>query len=259
MTAFFFRTSVKHYDWHDHVATGRQRVLDQRKWMAAEARSRGNRACSAAMSFSRGLGVRALTCLNRAAPSNAQLGYAGTLANKFDGMPMREQITIRRAENGDISALQEIFDQESNLKKLEGYSDNALAEAIKDPDSLFLVAIGDSVVMGFIWLSGLHDLEKGAKVEEFASRFPGIGVGSLLFHRGLEDALNLQHDRIWLVVAADNKAAIYFYGKYGFIPVELKKSYWPRRTGDIADGLVMEATSSHLIESFTRLGSDRKM
>lgn len=153
---------------------------------------------------------------------------------------------IRNASIEDTRDLQEIFDLRENFDKLERYSDSQLFAAIKNPANLFLVCVADARIQCFIWIIGLDDAIKGPKIEEFASRIPGAGCGSVLFRYAIKAILDRGHKRVWLAVAADNEKAIRFYARFGFVEKEVRKKVWSRRSGDIADGLMMEALSSEL-------------
>lgn len=166
---------------------------------------------------------------------------------------MHQILEIRHAVIDDVPALQEIFDYETNLDKLERYPDRALIGAINSPDNLFLVASTGATLQCFIWVTGLDDSLRGPKIEEFASRSPGAGCGSYLFRHAMEQILDRRHKRIWLAVAADNVKAIRFYRKFGFVEKEIREAVWSRRSGDVADGLLMDAAASDLIEVFSKL------
>ena len=148
---------------------------------------------------------------------------------------------IRKATTRDIPQLQEIFDSPENLSKLEKYSDIDLYQAIGDPNNLFLVAASRRTIHCFIWIAGIDDIERGPKIEEFASKSPGAGFGTTLLSFALELLRKGGHRRIWLATASDNKDAIRFYSKFGFSEFERRERVWKRRSGDVADGLLMRA------------------
>lgn len=160
---------------------------------------------------------------------------------------MEKPLSIRPACTGDVPSLQEIFDRQENLDKLESYSDQTLIAAIEDSSNLFFVAMSDATLECFIWVTGILDSARGPKIEEFGSRAPGQGCGSILFRHTIDVLLGQQHNRVWLAVASDNLQAIKFYRQFGFVEKNLRKSVWPRRSGDIADGLLMEGLAADLV------------
>ena len=161
-------------------------------------------------------------------------------------MTVAQVIEFRNATLDDVRILQEIFDYKHNLDKLERYSDNRLIEEIKSSANLFLVACTDARIQCFIWIAGLNDPARGPKIEEFASRSPGSGYGSALFVHTMRLIIARGHERVWLAVAADNEKAIRFYARFGFVEKEVRKAVWSRRSGDIADGLLMEVAAADL-------------
>jgi len=159
---------------------------------------------------------------------------------------VRRGLRIRLARPEDIPHLQKIFNAEENLDKLERYSDDYLSDAIKNSDHLFLIGHTLETLRGFIWITGLSDKVRGPKIEEFGSIPSGLGFGSCLLIYALRQLLQRRCDKVWLAVASDNERAIRFYRRFKFIDKEIRKSAWLRRSGDVADGLIMEISASDL-------------
>lgn len=144
---------------------------------------------------------------------------------------------LRRATLEDVLRIQSVLNAPGNLSKLEGYGDQVLRDAIRDPDTLVFVWEDHAGWQGFCWC---NRTEQGVKIEEFGVIRTGQGVGRLFFLA----VLNALQDcdtgaQIWLAVAADNAGAIRFYESFGFLRAQVKKAAWVRRQGPIADALIM--------------------
>ena len=144
-------------------------------------------------------------------------------------------IEIRNALCEDIAQLQEIFDLRENLAKLERYSDRKLLEEIRSPTSMFLVAVGEGRLKGFIWVSCISAANRSGKIEEFACNPTGKGIGKVLLETAILRLRDSNVSQVWLAVACDNKRAIGFYEDFGFRMYERRPAVWKRRTGDVAD------------------------
>ncbi len=144
---------------------------------------------------------------------------------------------LRHADHNDVPRIQAILNKPENWDKLEAYSDEAVLAAIDGAEMTVFVWEEDQQWLGFCWLCRAAC---SIKIEEFGVSTPGEGVGSRFFAAVLEN-LDLYDEAksVWLAVAADNKAAIRFYKRFGFVPSELREAIWKRRKGPIADALIM--------------------
>ncbi len=146
-------------------------------------------------------------------------------------------IKIIQINNSHIDALQQIgrqtFDEtfsESNsaenmAKYLEeAYSYEKLSTELNDPNSFFYFAMYDQIVVGYL------KLNKGGSQTELKHNnaleieriyvlkdFHGKKVGQLLFDKAIKIAKELQVAYVWLGVWENNKRAIQFYSKNGFV------------------------------------------
>lgn len=144
---------------------------------------------------------------------------------------------LRFATHHDVTSIQTVLNAPKNLSKLEGYSDERLHAAINDTQIAVFVWEENDQWQGFCWL---RKTPEGTKIQEFGVRAPGAGVGSRFFAEVLNTVVQRAYPApLWLAVAANNAAAIRFYGRFGFAKSQLKPSAWKRRKGPITDALIM--------------------
>ncbi len=147
------------------------------------------------------------------------------------------EIEIIKIDINDIKALQQIGRQtfaetfgESNspenmAKYLEkAYADEKLSEELNNPNSVFYFAKADSQVIGYLKLNfGVSQTElkdnTALEIERIyvTKEYHGKKVGQLLYDKAIEVAKEKQVDYVWLGVWEENKRAIQFYTKNGFM------------------------------------------
>lgn len=146
-------------------------------------------------------------------------------------------ITIEQINNSHIEALQQIGRQtfsetfaESNsadnmAKYLaEAYAYEKLNEELNNPNSFFYFAILDEKIIGYLKLNmggSQTELKDNDALEieriYVLKDFHGKKVGQLLFDKALTIAKELQVAYVWLGVWEENKRALRFYTKNGFV------------------------------------------
>ena len=146
-------------------------------------------------------------------------------------------ITIEQINNSHIEALQQIGRQtfsetfaESNsadnmAKYLaEAYSFEKLNEELNNQNSFFYFAILDEKIIGYLKLNmggSQTELKDNDALEieriYVLKDFHGKKVGQLLFDKALTIAKELQVAYVWLGVWEENKKALQFYTKNGFV------------------------------------------
>ena len=77
-----------------------------------------------------------------------------------------------------------------------------------------------------------------------ASQSQGQGFGDSLLAHLIQQAKVKKVAEIWLEVRASNSSAIHLYKKHGFVPIQVRKGYYPSHPSDTTsqdreDGLVM--------------------
>jgi ribosomal protein S18 acetylase RimI-like enzyme len=150
---------------------------------------------------------------------------------------MELNITIVQINDSHIAALQQIGRQtfsetfaESNsaenmAKYLEeAYSHEKLIAELNDPNSIFYFAMMDQNVIGYLKLNfGASQTElkdnNALEIERIyvLKEFHGKKVGQLLFDKAIEIAKEYHVAYVWLGVWEENKRALQFYTKNGFI------------------------------------------
>lgn len=150
---------------------------------------------------------------------------------------MELNITIVQINDSHIAALQQIGRQtfsetfaESNsaenmAKYLEeAYSYEKLNAELNDPNSIFYFAMMDQNVIGYLKLNfGASQTElkdkNALEIERIyvLKEFHGKKVGQLLFDKAIEIAKEYHVAYVWLGVWEENKRALQFYTKNGFI------------------------------------------
>ncbi len=146
-------------------------------------------------------------------------------------------ITIEQINNSHIAALQQIGRQtfsetfaESNsaenmAKYLEeAYSFEKLNEELNNQNSFFYFAILDEKVIGYLKLNmgeSQTELKNNDALEieriYVLKEFHGKKVGQLLFDKAIKIAKDHHVAYVWLGVWENNKRALQFYTKNGFV------------------------------------------
>ena len=150
---------------------------------------------------------------------------------------MIDKIKIEHINHSHIAALQQIGRQtfsetfaESNsaenmAKYLEeAYSYEKLNAELNDPNSIFYFAKMDQNVIGYLKLNfGASQTElkdnNALEIERIyvLKEFHGKKVGQLLFDKAIEIAKEYHVAYVWLGVWEENKRALQFYTKNGFV------------------------------------------
>lgn len=150
---------------------------------------------------------------------------------------METNITIEQINNSHIEALQQIGRQtfsetfaESNSAEnmakylAEAYSFEKLNEELNNQNSFFYFAMLDEKVIGYLKLNmggSQTELKDNDALEieriYVLKDFHGKKVGQLLFDKAIKIAKALQVAYVWLGVWEENKRALKFYIKNGFV------------------------------------------
>ena len=150
---------------------------------------------------------------------------------------MELNITIVPINDSQIASLQQIGRQtfsetfavsnsaENMAKYLEeAYSYEKLSTEINNPNSFFYFAMLDQDVIGYLKLNkggSQTELKDNDALEieriYVLKEFHGKKVGQLLFNKAIEVAKAQHAAYVWLGVWEENKRAIQFYTKNGFV------------------------------------------
>lgn len=150
---------------------------------------------------------------------------------------MELNIIIQQINHNHIAALQQIGRQtfsetfaesnsEENMAKYleEAYSFEKLTVELNNPNSFFYFAMLEEKVIGYLKLNiGASQTElkdnEALEIERIyvLKEFHGKKVGQLLFDKAIEIAKEQHVAYVWLGVWEENKRALQFYIKNGFV------------------------------------------
>jgi ribosomal protein S18 acetylase RimI-like enzyme len=150
---------------------------------------------------------------------------------------MELNITILHINDSHIAALQQIGRQSfsetfaesnsaENMAKYleEAYSYEKLSAELNDPNSIFYFAMMGQDVIGYLKLNvgGSQTEVKDNDALEIEriyvlNSFQGKKVGQILFDKAIQIAKEQNAEFVWLGVWEENKRAIQFYTKNGFV------------------------------------------
>jgi ribosomal protein S18 acetylase RimI-like enzyme len=146
-------------------------------------------------------------------------------------------ISIRKIDIEDLDELQRVSRQtfhetfaavnsaENMTKYLEEeLSASKLSVELANPDSAFYFAEENNEVIGYLKLNfgrAQTELKDGKAVEieriYVLAAYQGKQIGQLLYQQALQAAKEINADYVWLGVWEENRKAINFYRKNGFI------------------------------------------
>jgi diamine N-acetyltransferase len=148
-----------------------------------------------------------------------------------------EEIKTRRVTSSDVIELQDIshktfsetfsgYNTQENMAKYlnEGLSIERLTGELNNKESEFYFALDDNNTIGYLKLNfGASQTElqdnNAVEIERIyvLNAYQGKKVGQLLYEKALEIAKQKNVHYIWLGVWEENRKAINFYKKNGFI------------------------------------------
>lgn len=152
-------------------------------------------------------------------------------------MSIIKNITIRKVEQTEVKALQEIgkrtfaaaFAAQNNPTDMtryldEGFNLEKLAAELAHPEMQFYFAIVDGQIAGYLKLNRGDaqtddKLKNAMEIERIYAlpEFHGKGVGQKLYEKAQQVAIAGGFDYLWLGVWEKNPRAIRFYEKNGFV------------------------------------------
>ena len=146
-------------------------------------------------------------------------------------------LEIKKATAKDLKALQfigrqtfsetfaEVNSEENMIKYLdESFASEKLTKELNNPSSYFYLAVLDEKVIGYLKLNmggSQTELKDNDALEieriYVLKEFHGKKVGQLLFDKAIAIAKAQQVAYVWLGVWEENKRALQFYTKNGFV------------------------------------------
>ena len=150
---------------------------------------------------------------------------------------METNITIEQINHSHITALQQIgretfsetFAESNSAENMakyleEAYSFEKLTEELNNPNSFFYFAMLNEKVIGYLKLNiggSQTELKDNDALEieriYVLKEFHGKKVGQLLFDKAITIAKEQKVAYVWLGVWEENKRALQFYTKNGFV------------------------------------------
>lgn len=148
-----------------------------------------------------------------------------------------EQILIRKAGAADVALLQQIGRQtfsetfaasnsEENMRQYlaEGFASEKLLAELSNPDAQFFFAEWNNELIGYLKINtgqSQTELQDQASLEieriYVLQAFHGKKVGQVLYEKALHLATAAGVRYVWLGVWEENKRALRFYEKNGFV------------------------------------------
>lgn len=148
-----------------------------------------------------------------------------------------QNITLRQISLDDVAALQDIsretffetFEAQNSAENMQTYLEEALsleklATELNDKNAVFYFAEIENTAIGYLKLNfGASQTElkdnKALEIERIYVRnaYQGKKVGQLLYEKAIAVAQAIKADYVWLGVWEENKKAIGFYEKNGFV------------------------------------------
>ena len=150
---------------------------------------------------------------------------------------LMENIIIRQATTEEVAQLQKIgrqtfwetFAAQNTLANMQEYLDTEfstqkLTAELANPNSQFYFALSDGHIIGYLKLNmgtAQTELQETNAVEieriYVLKAFHGKKIGQLLYEKAVQLAREQNADYVWLGVWEENKRAISFYKKNGFV------------------------------------------
>ncbi len=131
-------------------------------------------------------------------------------------------VVIRDFQLDDIGKVVYIAD----ISLIEEYDEELFFTLYSAPNSKFLVAIKDIMVVGFI--CGIFQTENKSRILMLAVHplYRRQGIGSSLLETFLNISAQKNVKKIFLEVRPTNHVALNFYRKRDFIPVEILEDFY---------------------------------
>lgn len=138
------------------------------------------------------------------------------------------QITITNMTLSDLLEIKDILSTDFD----DFWNFNIFESELKNPNSKYIVAKSDDVIVGFagIWIS-VDDIHITNIVTKKAMRH--LGIGSMLLEKLLEISKKENLSSLTLEVNEKNTNAIKLYEKYNFKKIGLRKNYYSQNENAI--------------------------
>ncbi|GAB2709742.1 ribosomal protein S18-alanine N-acetyltransferase [Aliiglaciecola aliphaticivorans] len=121
---------------------------------------------------------------------------------------------------------------------LNPWSESVFVDSLSKPYFAVQLVIDDQAVGYYVGLNVAGEatlMDLGVSQE-----FRGKGFGQQLLDHFIQQCVQFNCEEIWLEVRESNRAAVTLYSKNAFEFVEVRKDYYPTKTGR-ENGLIMKA------------------
>lgn len=127
-------------------------------------------------------------------------------------------VKFRKATIDDIKLITAIERDIKNVSKLIQWDDHKHINNINDPDFYYLLLFTKNNFEDFAILKGINSECRTIEIVRVAVKNEGNGYGKILIRKILKYVFEqINSNRVWLDVYADNISAFNFYKKNGFI------------------------------------------
>ena len=131
---------------------------------------------------------------------------------------------VRRAAAEDVGA---VADLEADCLGVDAWSEALVRDGIAGdlPTVSYLVAVEDGSVVGHAVTSAAGDIAELQRIA-VAPDHRRLGVGGELLAAAVDAASRTPADRMLLEVRADNREALAFYARQGFVEIDRRERYY---------------------------------
>ncbi len=131
------------------------------------------------------------------------------------------QIVIRKMQQEDLPKVCEIEKDNFSLP----WSENSFSESMERNDTIFLTALVDDQVAGYV---GCYCIAGEGEITNVAVKdtYRRMGIGGKLLEKLYEEAAALDCREFLLEVRESNEAAIGLYTRQGFVKEGIRKNFY---------------------------------
>lgn len=132
-----------------------------------------------------------------------------------------KNITIRRMQPSDLPQVCDIEKENFSLP----WSEKSFADSMERNDTVFLVALADDEIAGYI---GCYCIAGEGEITNVAvkSSCRRKGIGGMLLEKLYEEGALLDTQEFFLEVRESNEAAIALYSRQGFVKEGIRKNFY---------------------------------
>lgn len=132
-------------------------------------------------------------------------------------------IMIRKMQQSDLAQICEIEKENFSLP----WSEKSFSESMERTDTVFLTALADGEVAGYIGcycIAGTGEITNVAVKDSYRRK----GIGGMLLERLYEEGAMLDTQEYFLEVRESNEPAIGLYMRQGFVKEGIRKNFYEK-------------------------------